>query len=300
LLEDLKILDSLVKDQPATVSDIRRATQGSHKAGVEPEDFWMIGEDLNYDVDVTWSDTGADGRFDAVFTKRESELVRKSRAFCSRLPRVEKPLDEYANDPLKTKYEAELQNEFAPQAVPELRNHLRERLPDYMLPSAFVIMDGLPVTANGKIDRQALPAPDKKRPELAQEYKMPRNEVEKTLARIWSEVLGVERVGIEDNFFDLGGHSLLATQIMSRVSSTFNADVPLRSLFEEPTVSELAKVIERYQSAHDQHQPSPPPKLSKMVDSLEQQLANLMQLPDEQVNSQLAAEERATSRRGMK
>jgi ubiquinone/menaquinone biosynthesis C-methylase UbiE/acyl carrier protein len=300
LLEDLKILDWLDKDQPATVSDIRREIQRSANAGIEPEDFWRMGEELGYDVDVTWADTGAEGRFDAVFTRREEGLDRSTRAFYSRLPKVEKPLREYANDPLKIKYEAGLQNEFAPKAVPELRSHLRERLPDYMLPSAFVIMDGLPVTANGKIDRQALPAPDKKRPELEQEYKTPRNEVEKALAQIWSEVLGVERVGIEDNFFDLGGHSLLAIQIMSRVSDTFNTDVPLRSLFEEPTVAGLATVVEQHQSEHDLPQPPQPPKLSKLVDSVEQQLANLMQLPDEQVNSQLAVEEQATTRRGMK
>jgi acyl carrier protein len=125
-----------------------------------------------------------------------------------------------------------------------LRSFLKQHLPEYMIPSTFVFLDSLPLTPNGKGDRRALPAPDGTRPELEQTFVSPRTPAEKTLAGIWAEVLRLERVGIHDNFFELGGHSLLATQVMSRVRTAFQVELPLRTLFEKPTVAELAEVIE--------------------------------------------------------
>ncbi len=125
----------------------------------------------------------------------------------------------------------------------DLRNYLRERLPDYMLPSAFMILEEFPLTPNGKVDRKALPAPDQSRPELGSEYVEPRNDDEKKLAEIVSELLNVEKVGVYDNFFDLGGHSLLATQFISRTRDAFEVELPLRSLFEKPTVAGLVEEI---------------------------------------------------------
>jgi amino acid adenylation domain-containing protein len=129
----------------------------------------------------------------------------------------------------------------------ELRAHLAERLPDYMVPAAFVHMDALPVNPNGKLDRKALPEP-----EYASEdenYVAPRTPVEEVLAGIWAEVLGVERVGVHDEFFGLGGHSLLATRAVSWVREVFGVDVPLRALFEGPTVAELAVRVEEMRRA---------------------------------------------------
>src|SRR6185436_11690957 len=103
----------------------------------------------------------------------------------------------------------------------EVRRWLGERLPEYMVPSFFVALEKLPLTPNGKVDRKRLPTPDGDRPALENEYEAPRNAVEEKLARIWSEVLGVQKVGVRDNFFDLGGHSLLAAQILSRVRRDF-------------------------------------------------------------------------------
>ncbi|MGH7828867.1 MAG: amino acid adenylation domain-containing protein, partial [Candidatus Binatia bacterium] len=128
-------------------------------------------------------------------------------------------------------------------SLEELRSFLRQKLPDYMVPSAFVFLDSLPLTPNGKVDRRALPAPDQTRPDLDGTLVAPRSPVEETLARIWAEVLGLEKVGVYDNFFDLGGHSLLATQVISRVRATLKLELPLRSLFESPTVAELAERI---------------------------------------------------------
>lgn len=128
--------------------------------------------------------------------------------------------------------------------VTDLRACLKETLPDYMVPSAFVLLDNFPLSPNGKVDRNALPAPDRVRPELAHAFAAPRTPVEEVVAGTWAEVLNVERVGVDDNFFDLGGHSLLATQLISRVRESFQLELPLRTLFEAPTVAELAGRIE--------------------------------------------------------
>jgi hypothetical protein len=125
----------------------------------------------------------------------------------------------------------------------ELREYLRVRLPDYMVPSAFVALKQMPLTVHCKIDRRALPAPEQIQNE-AESYLAPRTPLEEMLAGIWAEVLRFERVGIHDNFFDAGGHSLLATQVMSRLSNVCQIELPLRLLFESPTIAGLASSIE--------------------------------------------------------
>ncbi|MDQ4124733.1 MAG: amino acid adenylation domain-containing protein, partial [Actinomycetota bacterium] len=132
-------------------------------------------------------------------------------------------------------------------SVTELRDFLSDVVPSHMIPSAFVTLDELPLTPIGKLDRAALPEPGPERPDVGQAYEEPRTETEKVLAEIWSEVLGVERVGRDDNFFDLGGHSLLGTQLMSRIRNRFEAEVPLRALFEKPTVGGLAATLDATQ-----------------------------------------------------
>ncbi|MFL6286496.1 MAG: amino acid adenylation domain-containing protein, partial [Pyrinomonadaceae bacterium] len=125
----------------------------------------------------------------------------------------------------------------------ELRAHLKERLPEYMMPQAFVLLPELPLTGNGKVDRRALPAPDSSMASSTGSYVEPRDAVEVALCAAWAEVLKVERVGVEDNFFDLGGHSLLATQVVSRVRQLMGVEMPLRLMFEEPTVAALARHV---------------------------------------------------------
>ncbi|HEX8149651.1 MAG TPA: amino acid adenylation domain-containing protein [Pyrinomonadaceae bacterium] len=126
-----------------------------------------------------------------------------------------------------------------PGAERELREHLRGRLPDYMMPGALVILDELPLSANGKVDRKALPAPTE-RAAGAAEYKEPLTALEQSIAAIWREVLGREKVGLEDNFFDLGGHSLLLIQVRSKLGATLGRELPVLELFEYPTISLLA------------------------------------------------------------
>jgi len=125
----------------------------------------------------------------------------------------------------------------------QLRKFLKEKLPEYMIPKAYVILESLPLTPNGKVDRSALPAPNTATFHK-QDYVAPRSQLEKLLAEIWAKVLGKEHVGVHDNFFELGGHSLLATQLTSRIRDTFQIDLPVRNLFEAPTVEQLAKCID--------------------------------------------------------
>jgi amino acid adenylation domain-containing protein len=134
------------------------------------------------------------------------------------------------------------QTEVAP-SLSALRHFLKQKLPDYMIPAAFVMLDNLPLTPNGKVDRRALPSPEL-RPELSLTFVAPRTPIEEMLANIWACVLGIEQVGVHDNFFELGGHSLLAAQIISRVRDTMSVELPLRSLFEAPTVASLAQQVE--------------------------------------------------------
>ena len=131
----------------------------------------------------------------------------------------------------------------------ELRSYIKERLPEYMVPWGFVRLPALPLTPNGKVDRQHLPKPEAGRPELEQAYTAPQTKVEEQLAAIWAEVLSVERVGIHDNFFELGGHSLMATRVVSRVKRGLDVEVPLRSLFETPTIIGLAARIQSLREA---------------------------------------------------
>jgi amino acid adenylation domain-containing protein len=133
--------------------------------------------------------------------------------------------------------------------INELRSFLKTKLPDYMVPGAFVFLETMPLTPNGKIDRRALPAPDSSLRELENNFVAPSTPTEETLAAIWAEVLGLQQVGIHDNFFELGGHSLLATSVISRIQEAFKIELPLRHLFEAPTIASLSQVIETVRQA---------------------------------------------------
>jgi amino acid adenylation domain-containing protein len=137
-------------------------------------------------------------------------------------------------------------NEDAP-VIEELRSHLQEQLPDYMIPSAFVMLDALPLTPNGKVDRRALPAPEGLRPKLAAAYVQPQNETEQIISAIWQEALQIEKVGIHDNFFDLGGHSLLMVRVNRRLQEAFGREISMIDLFKYPTIIALSEFLTQEQ-----------------------------------------------------
>lgn len=128
-------------------------------------------------------------------------------------------------------------------SVSELRSFLKGKLPDHMIPSAFVVLKNLPLAPSGKVDRKALPKPDNLRPELETAYVSPRNEIERTVADIWQKVLKVEKVGIKDNFFELGGHSLNVLQVYSKVRELLKADLAITDLFKYPTINSLSQYL---------------------------------------------------------
>jgi acyl-CoA synthetase (AMP-forming)/AMP-acid ligase II/acyl carrier protein len=129
-------------------------------------------------------------------------------------------------------------------SVDELRSFLKQKLPEYMVPSAFVELDALPISANGKLNRNALPAPGQSRPEHQDNFVPPRTPTEALLAKTWAEVLNLEKVGIHDNFFEIGGNSLLAMQVISRLRDAFPIELLLSSVFENPTVGALADQVD--------------------------------------------------------
>jgi amino acid adenylation domain-containing protein len=221
-----------------TVSELREVLRKDSCEGLDPQELRALGAELSYDVHVNWARHDAEGRFDVLFRRRREKSLEEERVeklapvFPADERRQHRNLGAYANKPL--------QGRFARQLVPQLRDFLGGQLPDYMIPSAFVLLDELPLTPSGKIDRRRLPAPDEARPELRGAFVAPRNETEKALAELWASVLGAARVGAEDNFFELGGHSLLATQVVSRIRERFQVELALRELFEQPTVAALA------------------------------------------------------------
>jgi thioesterase domain-containing protein/acyl carrier protein len=129
----------------------------------------------------------------------------------------------------------------------KLRDFVKQKLPDYMVPAAFILLDTLPLTPNGKIDRRALPAPDQSRPELPETFVAPRDYLELELVKIWEEILGIQPVGTRDNFFDLGGNSLLAMRLLAQIEKTFNKSLSLATLFQAPTVEQLTPILHRSQ-----------------------------------------------------
>jgi acyl carrier protein len=157
----------------------------------------------------------------------------------------------------------------------EIKAYLKTLLPEYMVPTAIVILTEMPMSPNGKIDRRNLPEPEQIRPAIDTEYQGTSSALEQVLAIIWADILGIDRVGAQDNFFELGGHSLLATQLVSRIRKVFQMDIPLRRIFEAPTVRELAIWMEKGEN---------PVRVKKTAELM----LNLAHLSDEEAEKMLA------------
>jgi acyl carrier protein len=239
VLADVKAVELLAAPEASTtVGDLREALRAVQEAGVDPEAVWALSDDVPYAIDIEWSGSSTDGCYDMLFRRCSSALGKgPTGAGPPPAPRTAclKPWSHYANNPL--------QRRLTQSVVPQLRRFLSDRLPEYMLPSAFVVLDALPVTPNGKLDRCALPAPGRTGYDV-DSAAAPRTPTEAALAGIWADLLDLEKIGIHDDFFaKLGGHSLLATQLVSRVRSTFEIEIPLRTVFQASTVAGLAAAM---------------------------------------------------------
>ena len=234
-IQALKRLQNMSADEK--VGNLFEELQRGQPEGVEPADLYELSRELGYAVEISWARHGLEGEYDVAFWLVDGNGGPKARVAFEEGQARHSRDRECANDPWLGKRMRQL--------VPQLRSYLQEKLPAYMVPSAIVILEKLPLTVNGKVDRKALPMPERSRMELAGGYVGAHSEVEKKLVGIWSEVLGIERVGVHDDFFELGGHSLSATQVISRVRNAFHVEVALRSLFESPTVAGFAAIIVR-------------------------------------------------------
>jgi amino acid adenylation domain-containing protein len=227
LLAQIPQLDGTVTDLKAAIAQV--------KSGIEPEAFRNLARDLPYKAFIQYSSTGFSD-YDVVFQRHIFEEDKIPRFAIKGNWRL-KPWQNYANQPLQYRT-----NQIDPALLAEWRDFLEKTLPDYMIPSHFVVLDKLPLTPNGKVDRKALPAPD---PKIAvTDIELPVTETEKLLAQLWAKLLKYEAIARQDNFFNLGGHSLLATQLCYRIRDTFKVELPLRQVFESPTLIDLANYID--------------------------------------------------------
>ncbi|MCY7285313.1 MAG: thioester reductase domain-containing protein, partial [Cyanobacteria bacterium CAN_BIN43] len=234
----VKAVELLHQDSDVTtVGDLRAALAQFelNTLGIDPEDLWNFGHKLPYSIHINWSG-GINDSYDVVFCHRDTNFSPTIPTSRSAIATQIKPWNAYANTPKVSQTTNAL--------IPQLRTFLTESLPSHMVPTTFVVIDSLPLTPNGKVDRRSLPAPNRFRPELDQDFIVPTNPMEEQLAQIWTQVLSVEPVGIHDNFFDLGGHSLLTVELLTRIRSTFQVDLPLLCLFKAPTIAGLAQAID--------------------------------------------------------
>jgi SAM-dependent methyltransferase/alpha-ketoglutarate-dependent taurine dioxygenase len=221
-------------DACETVAELRDVARKGGAASIDPEDVWAQSDSLGYVAEITWSEIDA-GSFDLNLHRPNVEIADPSNLQDGGHAPV--AWEKFANNPSRADQARKLE--------PELRKLLAAKLPEHMVPAHFYVLDALPRTANGKLDRKGLPAPHRLRSEQEQEFVAPRNATEEKVAAVWADVLKLKLVGIHDDFFELGGHSLLGTQVISRLSKLFNTPLQLRWLFRFRTVASLAEEIER-------------------------------------------------------
>ncbi|MEH1794706.1 amino acid adenylation domain-containing protein [Nostoc sp.] len=236
LITSLKSAELLKNPQEfQTVSQLRAVINAiAPEIGVEPDEFYALAEALSYSLVVTCSDASVSDYYDVIFVQRQSQGRIPPRVFTRTQKQTQRDWRLYANQPLQPKLKRQL--------IPQLRSYLETHLPTYMMPNAFVMLDAIPLTANGKIDRRALPSPEQIRLELADTFVPPCTPIEEMLALIWAEVLGIEQVGIHDNFFELGGDSIRGIQAIAKARQ-MGFDFSLPQLFQHQTIQELASLV---------------------------------------------------------
>ncbi|HUN44157.1 MAG TPA: amino acid adenylation domain-containing protein [Acetobacteraceae bacterium] len=246
LSRDVALLQEL-RASPGTLPalQLRRRLHAAGIVGLDPEDLWSLGDELGYRVDIGAS--GEHSRFDVIYRRLAQQKPPAGPAALRRFEGPSRPWQHYANDPLRGRR--------VQRFAQELRALAEAKLPGYMVPSNFVALEEFPLTSNGKVDRNALPAPSG-RP-AGSTFTAPVTPEEEVLASIWSEVLGINRVGTQDDFFALGGHSLLATQVISRAREAFAVELQVRTIFEAPTIAILAQRVALLRAAANDAAPEP-------------------------------------------
>jgi amino acid adenylation domain-containing protein/non-ribosomal peptide synthase protein (TIGR01720 family) len=235
----LRWLHNRIADEISSVGSFRVWLESQvPEEAIEPEEWWELGERLGYITTIFWSDQGEVDTYNIHFAAGEG-LWSPTQPATLLLAQSEGIPDwySYSNHPMLGKAVRKMGQ--------KLRSFLQQKLPEYMIPASFVVVERMPLTPNNKIDIQALPADDLLDTETGLAFVPPRTEVERSLYAIWSELLSTRRISIHDNFFSIGGHSLLATQVMARVRSHLKVDLPLRILWQTPTIATLAEQVER-------------------------------------------------------
>ncbi|MEM7064361.1 MAG: amino acid adenylation domain-containing protein [Cyanobacteria bacterium P01_B01_bin.77] len=248
LLEAAKVADVLKQSKiSGNVTALRdylaQTVDGSD--AIDPEDIRQLAAELSYDATISWPSTENNGSFSALF---KPQAVAANHQVGSieplplpiRRPPIQ-PWYTYANNPLQAK--------IAHTLTTQLRAYTAQKLPKYMVPSAFVVLDTFPLNANGKIDRKALPVPDSSRPEISVPFVAPQTAQEKKLAEIWSDVLDISPIGINDSFFELGGDSLRLMQLIAKIEESFIGNLSFVDFFKQPTIANLYRQLCRQQQS---------------------------------------------------
>lgn len=244
LVKPLRLLELLPQAGSKTADELRKFLEALTNLGLEPEAWWKLAEELGYTPYVYGSGNHALECYEVVLQRGAATCPTTT--YLSSGQSIQ-PWAAYGNNPLKVHIASKLE--------PRLHQHLKAQLPDYMVPAAYVVLDKMPLTLNGKVNRRALPAPDVRRRALDVEFVVPQSELEQTIALAWKEILQIEDVGIYDNFFDLGGNSLLLIQVHRQLAAQLDADLPITTLFQHPTIHALAEHLcgdsaNGYASAH--------------------------------------------------
>ena len=240
LAQPAAVLDLVAKSN-GTCGEVLAVATSAARPAVDPDAWRRAAAAAGYLTHCTWSAEAGPTCFDARFTRRGAALLpmpgegkrpRSRRAADEAAP----PLRKYATNPLR--------DAVARRLTPGIRRFLQDRLPDHMVPAAFVVMDALPLTPSGKVDRRALPAPEGRRPDLDVAFAQPITELERAIADVWRTTLGIASVGLHDNFFDLGGHSLLLALVFEQIRPLAPAKTwSMVAMFQYPTLESLARFL---------------------------------------------------------
>ncbi|MBW4507961.1 MAG: amino acid adenylation domain-containing protein [Scytonematopsis contorta HA4267-MV1] len=232
----------------ATVGELRSLLSLDTNTGVVPKDFHDLAAEIGCQVIITYSADSELGFFDVCFYTATERLEKRRCPII--MPLVAKNGSKGSNYYLNP-----LKGRFARALIDELKERTSKLLPEYMRPGTYTLLDRLPINSNGKLDRRSLPLPNLTRAITQKSFAEPQTTTQNKLCVLWSNVLGIERLGITDNFFQLGGHSLLATKLVSRIREQFKITLPLRAIFEHPTVIELASEVDKLlsQSNRDEY-----------------------------------------------